>query len=292
MNSITLLLSVWVWVCARACVCNGLSVGAVGVARCAETSKLSQRPSAPTRSSTSGSGARPAPPRTAWPRAFGRPFGPTTFKQVESHLWETPGFPGLLRSRWQAGHKPGGVAILWWVFCFRNKVTRNFLRAERRNSNPQSWPSSPETLAPRKRAQLARQPALLYPQQELSAVLHSWTPSLEAATAPQAPLHPVLLTHSQTSNKLDCVMSPDSPGASEDPWPLGTAEFMLAMTSCTTSAPALYPSARSWTEALRNMTFRKATLYRNPHVKRKKDANNRPISSHTTRTPWRAPPPT
>ena len=149
---------------------------------------------------------------------------------------------------------------------------------------------SPGPLHPR-RWLLARQPALLYHQQELSAVLHSWTPSLEAATAPQAPLHPVLLTHSQTSNKLDWVVSldceaeklfPDSPGASEDPWPLGATEFILAMTSCT----------RSWTEALRNMTFRKATLHRNPHVKRKKDANNRPISSHTTRTPWRAPPST
>ena len=178
----------------------------------------------------------------ARPRARGRPFGPTTLKQVESQLWGTPSFPGLLRSWWQAGHIPGGVAILWWVFCFRNKVTRNFLRAERRNSNLQSWSSSPETLTPRKRAQLARQPALFFPQQEPSAVLHSWTPSLEAATAPQAPLHPVLLTHSQTSNNLDWVVSfdceaeklfPDSPRASEDPRPLGAAEFMLAMTRCT-----------------------------------------------------------
>ena len=57
-------------------------------------------------------------PRPAQPQARRHPFGPTTFKQVKFHLWGTPGFPGLLRSWWQAGHIPGGVAILWCVFLF------------------------------------------------------------------------------------------------------------------------------------------------------------------------------
>ena len=95
------------------------------------------------RSSTSGSGARPARPRP-----HGRPFGPATFEQVESHLWATPGFPGLLRSRWQARHTPG--------FFVSEKSDEKLLRAAKRKSNPQSWPSSPETLARRKRPQLAR----------------------------------------------------------------------------------------------------------------------------------------